>query len=94
MVLSEAGATGLPLVSTDVGAISEIVRDGETGLLVPTNDVAALRSTLATLVCDRDLRRRLGDRAIDVVAESFDAEQQRDAPGDTAARRRRPDRVR
>lgn len=74
MVLSEAGATGLPLVSTDVGAISEIVRHGETGLLVPTNDVAALRSTLATLVCDRDLRRRLGDRAIDVVAESFDAE--------------------
>ena len=74
MVLSEAGATGLPLISTDVGAISEIVRHGETGLLVPTNDVAALRSTLATLACDRDLRRRLGDRAIDVVAESFDAE--------------------
>ena len=74
MVLSEAGATGLPLISTDVGAISEIVRHGETGLLVPTNDVAALRSTLATLACDRDLRHRLGDRAIDVVAESFDAE--------------------
>ena len=74
MVLSEAGATGLPLVSTDVGAISEIVRHGETGLLVPTNDVAALRTTLATLVCDRNLRRRLGDRAIEVVAEAFDAE--------------------
>jgi glycosyltransferase involved in cell wall biosynthesis len=74
MVLSEAGATGLPLVSTDVGAISEIVRDGETGLLVPTNDVAALHSTLTALACDRDLRRRLGDRAIEVVAESFDAE--------------------
>jgi len=74
MVLSEAGATGLPLVSTDVGAISEIVVHGETGLLVPTNDVAALRATLATLVRDRDLRRRLGDRAIKVVADEFDAE--------------------
>jgi glycosyltransferase involved in cell wall biosynthesis len=74
MVLSEAGATGLPLVSTDVGAISEIVRHGETGLLVPTNDVDALRSTLAMLVCDRNLRRRLGDRAIEVVADAFDAE--------------------
>jgi glycosyltransferase involved in cell wall biosynthesis len=74
MVLSEAGATGLPLVSTDVGAISEIVRHGETGLLVPTNDVAALRSALASLACDRDLRRRLGDRAIEVVADSFDAQ--------------------
>ena len=35
MVLSEAGAAGLPLVSTDVGAIREIVRPEETGLLVP-----------------------------------------------------------
>jgi glycosyltransferase involved in cell wall biosynthesis len=73
MVLSEAGASGLPLVSTDVGAISEIVRDGETGLLVPTNDAEALRSTLSKLVGDRDLRRRLGDRAVAVVSETYDA---------------------
>ena len=38
MVLSEAGALGLPVVSTDVGAIDEIVREGETGLLVPPSD--------------------------------------------------------
>jgi glycosyltransferase involved in cell wall biosynthesis len=74
MVLSEAGAAALPLVSTDVGAISEIVRHDVTGLLVPTNDVDALRSTLATLSCDAELRRRLGNRAADVVSESFDAE--------------------
>ena len=47
MVLSEAGAVGLPLVSTDVGAISEIVRDGETGLLVPVGDADALAAALA-----------------------------------------------
>ena len=34
MVLAEAGAAGLPLISTDVGAISELVRDGETGRLI------------------------------------------------------------
>ena len=64
MVLSEAGAVGLPLVSTDVGAIGEIVRDGETGLLVPVDDVGALAATLAPLaVRSATLRRRLGDAA-------------------------------
>ena len=46
MVLSEAGAVGLPLVSTDVGAIGEIVRDGATGLLVPVGDADALAAAL------------------------------------------------
>ena len=54
MVLSEAGAVGLPLVSTDVGAISEIVRDGETGLLVPVDDVGALAAALRRLADDPD----------------------------------------
>jgi glycosyltransferase involved in cell wall biosynthesis len=60
MVLSEAGALGLPLVATDVGAISEIVRHEQTGLLVPVGDVAALTATLGRLAADRRLRRQLG----------------------------------
>lgn len=73
MVLSEAGAVGLPLVSTDVGAISEIVRDGETGLLVPVNDAAALAAALRQLADDPALRRSLGDGARRVVRADFDA---------------------
>ena len=42
MVLSEAGAASLPLVSTSVGAISEIVRDGDNGYLVTPGDVPML----------------------------------------------------
>ena len=58
MVLPEAGAAGLSLVSTDVGAISEIVRHGETGLLVAAGDVDGLVAALERLVRDPELRQR------------------------------------
>lgn len=73
MVLSEAGACGLPLVSTAVGAIPEIVRDGETGLLVPPRDRAALTAALERLVVDGALRRRLGEQASALVRRDYDA---------------------
>jgi glycosyltransferase involved in cell wall biosynthesis len=73
MVLSEAGSMGLPLVSTDVGAIEEIVRNGETGLLVPPGDVVALTSALRRLAEDGELRRRLGAGAHRLTAREFDA---------------------
>lgn len=74
MVLSEAGAAGLPLVSTAIGAISEIVRDGETGFTTPLDDGDALAAVLSKLVANRDLRHRLGAQASSLVKESFDAE--------------------
>ena len=73
MVLSEAGAVGLPLVSTDVGAISEIVRDGETGLLVPVGDGPALAAALRRLAGDPELRHRLGEGARRLVRTDYDA---------------------
>lgn len=45
-VLIEAGLSGIPVVATDVGGVREIVRDGETGLLVPAGDLAALTQAL------------------------------------------------
>jgi glycosyltransferase involved in cell wall biosynthesis len=73
MVLSEAGAVGLPLVSADVGAISEIVRPDRTGLLVPPQDAEALAAALRRLADDPELRRKLGDEARRVVAAEYDA---------------------
>ncbi len=73
MVLSEAGAAGLPLVATDVGAIREIVRDGETGLLVPVDDAGALAIALQRLADEPDTRRRMGEAAGQLVREQFDA---------------------
>jgi glycosyltransferase involved in cell wall biosynthesis len=73
MVLPEAGAAGLALVSTDVGAIGEVVRDGETGLLVPTADVPALVDALDRLVQDGDLRRDLAAQAARLIRSEHDA---------------------
>lgn len=74
MVLSEAGAAGLPSVSTAIAAIPEIVHEGETGLLVPPGDAAALTAALNRLACDAELRLAMGARAVDVVSTGFDAE--------------------
>lgn len=72
MALAEAGAAGLPLVSTAVAAIPEIVRDGETGQLVPPGDVAVLAEVLRQLIDDPARRRRLGDQALALVRRDHD----------------------
>jgi glycosyltransferase involved in cell wall biosynthesis len=73
MVLSEAGAAGLPLVSTSVGAIGEIVRNGETGFLVSPDDPGELASVLHRLHDQPEVRGRLGARATEVIREDHDA---------------------
>ncbi len=78
MVLAEAGAAGLPLISTDVGAISEVVRDGVTGRLVPPNDLDALTAALRSLLVDAALRDRCGRAARTVVEQSHDARKNAD----------------
>jgi glycosyltransferase involved in cell wall biosynthesis len=57
---AEASASGLPVVATTVGGIPEIVVAGETGLLVPPEDAAALAKALERLIADPGLRSRLG----------------------------------
>ncbi len=60
MVNVEAMAAGLPVVASTVGAVPEIVVDGETGLLAPRGDVAAFAAALAALIDDPERRARLG----------------------------------
>lgn len=74
MVLSEAGAAGLPMVSTRIGAIGEIVEDEDNGLLVEPGDLDALVVALGRLVASPELRLRMGRRAERVVAQRFDAD--------------------
>jgi glycosyltransferase involved in cell wall biosynthesis len=64
-------ACGVPVVSTDVGAIGEIVRDGETGIMVPPRDVAALATALARLAADEALRARLATAGRAAAEERF-----------------------
>jgi len=59
-VLVEAQTQAVPCVSSEVAAIPELIRDGETGLLVPPGDVAALCSAIERMIRDPALRDRLG----------------------------------
>lgn len=63
MVVIEAMASGTAVVATPVGAVEEIVRNGETGLIVPVGDEAALAGALGRLLADDALRERLAGSA-------------------------------
>ncbi len=65
----EAGAAGVPVVSTDVSGVGEIVRDGETGRLVATDSEADLADAVVGLLRDHESRRTMG-RAISTVTGS------------------------
>jgi glycosyltransferase involved in cell wall biosynthesis len=69
--LMQAMACGLPVVTTPVGSIEEIVADDETGLLVPPENPERLRDAIARLLDDAPTRARLGSRAAEVARERF-----------------------
>lgn len=73
VVLMEATAAGLPVVTTNVGALGEAVRDGESGVVVPAGDVRALTAALETLTSDSRLRRRMGQAGLALARQKFDA---------------------
>lgn len=72
--LIEAMAMRLPVVSTPIAAIPEIVENGISGILVPPRDPAVLADTLATLLADAGLRARLGAAARKRIEARFDIE--------------------
>jgi glycosyltransferase involved in cell wall biosynthesis len=63
MVIHESYARGKPVVTTKIGTIPEIVRPGETGLLVPPNDEAALGKAMAEMLADPQRLERMGRQA-------------------------------
>lgn len=67
IALLEGCATQLAVVATAVGGNPEIVREGETGLLVPPGDGPAMLAALDRLLADRPLRERMGRAACDWV---------------------------
>ena len=71
-VLLEAMAVGAPCVSTDVTGIPEVVRHGETGLLVSQRDPRGLADAMQALLHDSELRRRLAIGARRLIEKHFD----------------------
>ena len=63
LVIIEAAAMGVPAVASRIYGITDAVEDGQTGLLFPAGDVAALTQALLKLLEDRDLRQQMGEAA-------------------------------
>lgn len=71
VVLMEAMASELPVVTTRIAGVPELVRDGDSGLLVPPGDADALRAALTRLLDSPDLRRRMGRVGRATVASGY-----------------------
>lgn len=72
--LVEAAAMALPAVTTDVPGCRDVVRDGETGFLVPVRTVEPLADGIERLALDEDLRRKMGRRARERAEREFSLE--------------------
>lgn len=74
LALCEALAGGRPVIASDTGAQREIVREGETGYIVPPRQPAALAGAIGRLAGDRPLARAMGEAGRRDVLERFGAE--------------------
>jgi len=70
-VLVEAAALGKPIVASDIDGVREVVRSGETGVLVPPRDPGSLAAALILLLMDQDLAGKLGERARRDIPSDF-----------------------
>ncbi len=71
--LIEAAACGRPVIASDVDGVPEVVSDGETGLLVPVHDPAALAAATVQLLGDSSLREVMGRSARELAERRFDS---------------------
>jgi glycosyltransferase involved in cell wall biosynthesis len=67
----EAMAMRLPIITTRVGGLDEVVRDGESGFVVPPGNADLLAERITTLVHNPAMRRQFGDRGREIVEERF-----------------------
>lgn len=70
----EAGAMGLACIGTNVDGVPEVINDGETGLLVPVHDPAALAQAIIALLTDPERRHAMGEAASRHVRQKFSRE--------------------
>ncbi len=73
-ILLEAGASGVPAVASSVGGIPEVIKDNETGILVPPKSSEALAQAIITLLNDDEKRKRMGVAAKSWADDRFSAD--------------------
>ena len=74
LVLLEAMAAGLPVVTTDEGAIPDIVRDGGNGFICPVHDPQSVADAIRKLLMDSNLRKEMGECGHRRFLEAFTAD--------------------
>ncbi len=73
-VIIEAAACSVPTIASNVGGIPEVIKDNQTGLLVPPRNVKVLASAVTALLKDKEVRQVLGEEAKKWVDYKFSAE--------------------
>jgi len=71
MVALEAMASGVPVIATRVGGTPEVISDRETGLLVASEDLRALKASIESLITDKNLMEQLRNNARKKVEAEF-----------------------
>jgi len=66
-VIVEAMASGVPVIGSDAGGIPHMIRQGETGFVVPEGDPKGLEARMRQLLLDPDLRHRLGEKGYETA---------------------------
>lgn len=69
--VQEAMACGTPVIVSDVGGLSELVQDGENGLVVPSGDVVAIVKALKSVLTDKELATNLGIKARETIVSRY-----------------------
>jgi glycosyltransferase involved in cell wall biosynthesis len=69
--LIEAQACNLPVISTDVGGVRDIVQEGKTGYIVPKNNPVEYASKLGKLISDKEIREKMSQNGWKFVEEQF-----------------------
>jgi len=67
----EAAAVGLPVIASNVGGVPGVMKDGETGLLVPPGDITELAGAIIKLADDVELRIKMGEAGRKFTAENY-----------------------
>lgn len=74
LAVLEAMALGVPVAATAVGGVPSVIRDGDTGILVPSGDPTALAAGIEALLSDRATAAQLAQRARDLVNAEYGLE--------------------
>lgn len=74
IVALEAMSTGLPVIATNIGALPEIVKNGEHGYIIEPDDTDQLHAALVKLIKNPEMRQQMGKNGVERVSKMFNAE--------------------